>query len=143
MNPQNAQSDNAAELIASGTDAVSGLAVFGKTAAALLLIIALILLCSYLLRRFAPGSLLPRHLKLVSSLAVGNRERVVIVAVDDTWLVLGVGNGQINKLHQMPARDEFRNQLTAASHARADKVNRRAADREGGLGQRTPPDTAL
>jgi flagellar protein FliO/FliZ len=33
---------------------------------------------------------------------VGPRERVVIVEVEDTWLVVGVAPGRVNALHQMP-----------------------------------------
>ncbi|QJQ96996.1 flagellar biosynthetic protein FliO [Halomonas sp. PA5] len=85
-------------------DTLLGMAAMGKTAAALALVIAIILLCSYLLRRLGPN----RHfqnqrLKVVGSTAVGSRERVVIVEVEDTWLVLGVGGGQVNKLHELSA----------------------------------------
>ncbi|MNN99031.1 Flagellar protein FliO [compost metagenome] len=34
---------------------------------------------------------------------LGPRERVVIVEVADTWLVLGVAPGQVSKLHELPA----------------------------------------
>jgi flagellar protein FliO/FliZ len=37
----------------------------------------------------------------VASTPVGQRERVVIVEVDDRWLVLGVGGGQVTKLDSM------------------------------------------
>jgi len=34
---------------------------------------------------------------------LGQRERVVIVEVAGTWLVLGVAPGQVSKLHELPA----------------------------------------
>ena len=92
------------ESLAVGGDALVGMATLGKTAAALALVIAIILLCTALLRRWggarrAAGG----HLRIVGSTAVGTRERVVIVEVEDTWLVVGVGGGQVNKLHELPA----------------------------------------
>ncbi|SFH45124.1 flagellar biosynthetic protein FliO [Modicisalibacter xianhensis] len=85
-------------------DTLLGLATLGKTALALALVIGVILLCSALLKRVGPGRTgHNRHLKLVASTAVGQRERVVIVEVEGTWLVLGVGGGEVTRLHEMPA----------------------------------------
>ncbi|MFA5495384.1 MAG: flagellar biosynthetic protein FliO [Porticoccaceae bacterium] len=90
--------------LATGSDALAGLAMLGKTAAALAFVIAVILLCSYLLRRVnRPGGLAGQQLQVVSSVAVGQKERVVVVEVAGTWLVLGVAGGQISNLHQLPA----------------------------------------
>lgn len=87
-----------------GASDLLGMAVLGKTALALAIVIGVILLCSTLLKRLGPGrGLQGQHLKVVASTAVGQRERVVIVEVKDTWLVLGVGGGHVNSLHQMPA----------------------------------------
>jgi flagellar protein FliO/FliZ len=41
-------------------------------------------------------------LRVVAGAAVGPRERVVLVEVQDTWLVVGVAPGQVSALHQMP-----------------------------------------
>lgn len=91
------------DAVTTGGDALLGMAALGKTAAALALVVAIIFLCSYLIRRLGPGRGQPgRRLKVIGSTAVGNRERVVIVEVEDTWLVLGVGSGQVNKLHELP-----------------------------------------
>ena len=86
------------------SDSLLGLAALGKVALSLALIIGLILLASRLMRRLRPGQAnAAKALQVVAGTAVGNRERVVIVEVADTWLVLGVGGGQVNKLHEMPA----------------------------------------
>ncbi|KFZ30941.1 hypothetical protein IDSA_07675 [Pseudidiomarina salinarum] len=82
-----------------------GLELFGQVALILIFIILVILGCAWLFRRFsgvaqAAGGLL----KVVGSVGVGQRERVVIVSVGDTWLVLGVASGQVRKLHEMPAQ---------------------------------------
>lgn len=66
----------------------------------LLLVLAAIVLVAWLLRRMnvaqqSSGKLL----KVLGSVAVGQRERVVLVEVNDTCLVVGVGPGQIRTLH--------------------------------------------
>ncbi|GHE21070.1 flagellar biosynthetic protein FliO [Halomonas urumqiensis] len=81
-----------------------GLATFGKTAAVLALIVAILLIARVVLKRAGLGQ--ARHgdrLRVVGAVGVGNRERVVIVQVEQTWLVLGVGSGNVNKLHELPA----------------------------------------
>lgn len=87
-----------------GNEAVLGLAVIGKTVFALALVLGFMLLCAWLARRVSPAL----HgngpwLRVVASRAVGPKERVVVVAVEDTWLVLGVAAGQVSKLHELPA----------------------------------------
>lgn len=44
-------------------------------------------------------------LKVLGATAVGPRERVVLVAVGDTVLVLGVAPGRVNALHSLPASE--------------------------------------
>ncbi|WP_346797055.1 flagellar biosynthetic protein FliO [Halomonas sp. Bachu 37] len=98
------QTSGSLDAIGSGSDALLGMAALGKTAAALALVIAIILACTYLLRRW--NNYQQRHgarLGIVGSTAVGNRERVVVVEIEGVWLVLGVGNGNISKLHELPA----------------------------------------
>ncbi|MCK2184930.1 flagellar biosynthetic protein FliO [Halomonas getboli] len=89
-----------------GGDALIGMATLGKTAAALALVLGVILVCSLLLRRLNGGGRGQGHRpRLVGSTGIGQRERVVIVEVEGTWLVLGVGGGQVSKLHELPAPD--------------------------------------
>ncbi|WP_075881964.1 flagellar biosynthetic protein FliO [Vreelandella massiliensis] len=95
---------NSAISSAGSSDALIGMAALGKTAAALALVLAIIFICSAFLKRWSrQGSHQSANLKVVGSTAVGNRERVVIVDVEGTWLVLGVGNGHISKLHELSA----------------------------------------
>jgi flagellar protein FliO/FliZ len=70
----------------------------------LALVLALIFLLAWAARRLGlqqPGS--NRLLKVVASAMVGQRERVVVVEVGNTWLVLGVAAGQVRALHTLPA----------------------------------------
>jgi flagellar protein FliO/FliZ len=95
------------DALGNGGEALVGMAVLGKTAAALALVIAIILICTALLKRWSNHTTRHgAHLRIVGSTAVGNRERIVIVEVEDTWLVVGVGGGRITKLHERPAPEE-------------------------------------
>jgi flagellar protein FliO/FliZ len=68
-----------------------------------LAVVAIIVIAAWLLKRMAPY----RHarndmLHMVAGMAVGQRERVVVVEIGGTWLVLGVAPGSIRTLHHMP-----------------------------------------
>ena len=39
--------------------------------------------------------------RVIGSVAIGQRERVVLLEVGDTWLLVGVGPGQIRTLHTL------------------------------------------
>ncbi len=69
----------------------------------LLLVLAAIVLVAWLLKRMniaQQGSGYP--LKVLGGVSIGQRERIVLVEVKDTWLVVGVGPGQIRTLHTFP-----------------------------------------
>lgn len=58
---------------------------------------------AWLLKRLAPGQVSAGGaIKLIGGIAVGPKERVVVVEVGDTWLVVGVAPGQVSALHNMP-----------------------------------------
>jgi flagellar protein FliO/FliZ len=72
----------------------------------LLLVLAAVVLVAWILKRIN----LPQHgtgsvLKVISGVAVGQRERIVLVEVNNTWLVVGVAPGQVRALHSMPKAD--------------------------------------
>ena len=80
-----------------------------QVSGALLGIIVLILAVAWVIKRlgFAPKSAGTRGLKVTASTSLGPRERVVIVEVRDTWLVLGVTGQNINVLHTLPRPDDL------------------------------------
>ncbi|WP_018917811.1 flagellar biosynthetic protein FliO [Vreelandella zhanjiangensis] len=99
--------NGALESLSDSGDAFIGMAMLGKTAAALAFVIAMILLCTALLKRWQ--NVRPQQgarLRVITSTPVGSRERVVVVEIEDTWLVLGVSGGRITKLHERPAPEE-------------------------------------
>ncbi len=66
-------------------------------------VIALIAGAAWLLKRMAPSHYSSTGaLRVVAGAAVGPRERVVVVEIGMTWLVLGVAPGSVNVLHQLP-----------------------------------------
>ncbi|WP_370202945.1 flagellar biosynthetic protein FliO [Alloalcanivorax venustensis] len=104
MSSADAQTKTGIEAVQAGGDAMLGMAAFGKTALVLVAMVGLILLCGWLLKRFGPGQTAAgQTLKVVASRAVGAKERVVVLELEDTWLVLGVGGGKVTKLHERPA----------------------------------------
>jgi flagellar protein FliO/FliZ len=69
----------------------------------LLLVLGAVVLIAWVLKRIGqPLQGGGRQLKVISGVAVGQRERVVLVEIDDTWLVIGVAPGNVRALHSMP-----------------------------------------
>ncbi|GGP26321.1 hypothetical protein GCM10010971_21400 [Silvimonas amylolytica] len=71
---------------------------------ALVFVLGLIFVSAMLMRRFSllPGMAAGNRLRVVSGTMVGPKERVVIVELDDTWLVVGVTPQNVNLLHTQP-----------------------------------------
>lgn len=93
-------------------------AALGRMALGLLLVVALIFACAWVARRFgftARGQN-AAGMKIVGSLALGPRERVLVLEIDDTWLVVGASAGGMRTLHTLPARP-------AAAHSAAPAAN--------------------
>ena len=68
----------------------------------LALVLGLIVAAGWFMKRFSIGPSASGLVKVIAGAAVGQRERVVIVEVNDTWLVLGVAAGRVSPLHTMP-----------------------------------------
>lgn len=89
----------------------------------LLLVLAAIVLVAWLLKRInvtqhKSGNLL----KVLGGVAIGQRERIVLVEVNDTWLIVGVGPGQIRTLHTLE-KQEIQNSESSL-HATAQPENK-------------------
>lgn len=86
--------------------APSGGAAFLRLAVGLAIVVGLIYACAWVARRAGVG----KHgsngvpMKIVGSLALGPRERIVTLEVEGTWLVVGVTPGGMHTLHTLPAR---------------------------------------
>ena len=72
----------------------------------LLLVLGAVVAAGWFAKRFVP-----RHpaagnaLRVVAGAAVGQRERVVVVEVGSTWIVVGVAPGSVRALHTLPRID--------------------------------------
>lgn len=76
----------------------------GGAMSALIVVIALILALAWLAKRMpvlGGGAGSNPALRIVGSLALGPRERVIVIAVGDTQLLLGVGAGGTHTLHTL------------------------------------------
>lgn len=84
---------------------VSPVSVIGlaQVVLALLVVLGAIGLFAWLMRRFVPGQAgAGGLLKVIGGVMVGPRERLVVVEVGDTWLLLGVAASSVNLVHTMP-----------------------------------------
>lgn len=88
-----------------GQPTISAASTLTQVSSVLAIIILLIFACAWVAKRlgFAPkrGSA-GQHLSVSASCQVGQRERVVIVDVEDARLVLGVTSQNISLLHALP-----------------------------------------
>jgi len=87
---------------------VSGAGVLLQGLFGLLIVLAALFAFFWLLRRFSPGQRGAQGVvKVVGGVMLGTRERLVVVEVGETWLLLGVGGGQVNTLHTMPRPEGY------------------------------------
>lgn len=91
-----------------GSAVLDGDAMLLRTVLALMFVIAMILGAAWLARRLgligrSSGEL---PMRVVASCAIGTRERVVVLEVEETWLVLGVTAHNITPLHTLPANTQ-------------------------------------
>jgi flagellar protein FliO/FliZ len=69
----------------------------------LFLVLGLMVAAAWLLKKFnATGVASGSTIKIISGVAVGNRERIMVIEVADQWIVIGVTTSNINLLSTMP-----------------------------------------
>ena len=70
----------------------------------LALIIGLLFLGAYLLRRLNGGKSFGNTgpMRIVGGLMISPRERIVLLEVNETWVIVGIVPGQIKTLHTLP-----------------------------------------
>ena len=83
---------------------------------ALAFIVGLLIGAAWLARKISGGKMFGQGgMKVIGGVALGPRERLVLVEVGDTWLVIGLVPGQIRTLHQLPKGKEHDLSENAAS----------------------------
>jgi flagellar protein FliO/FliZ len=85
------------------TPGVSGGAIL-QMLFGLALVIGLLFLGIYLVQRLNGGKTFGNSgpLRIVGGLMLSPRERIVLLEVDETWVVIGIVPGQIKTLHTLP-----------------------------------------
>jgi len=97
-----------------------------RMAAGLALVVVAILALAWCARRAGLVRHTPaRLLRRVDHLSLGPRSGLTVVAVGNTWLVLGVTAGQITTLHSLPAAPEAALPVEDAFSATLHKLRRR------------------
>jgi flagellar protein FliO/FliZ len=66
-------------------------------------VLGMVFAAAWAIRRFNPNAASGGGIvRIVGGASVGNRERVLVVEVADTWLVVGVAPGRVSQLHSLP-----------------------------------------
>lgn len=88
----------------------------------LAVVLALLFGFFWLLRRFGPTQMVGQGaVKVVGGVMLGTRERLVVVEVQDTWLLVGVAAGNVNLLHKIDKPEGLQNSALAQPLPIADK----------------------
>ena len=100
---------------------------------ALLVVLAAIVAMAWLLKRFGPNQLgAGGAMKVLGGVAVGPRERLVLVEVGETWLIVGVAQGQVNTVHTMVRPADYATQAALpASSPFAERLKQMLGSKQG------------
>jgi len=101
-----------------------------QTLFALILVLAVLGALAWFLKRYGPkvggGN---ANLRVVGSLNLGGRERIVVVEVGNEWIVVGASPGRINALATMPRQDGQHGDTDGANATLAQPANASPAAR--------------
>jgi len=87
-----------------------------QTVFSLIVVLALLVGLAWLLKRFGPKALGHGNtVRLVGSLSVGTRERILVVEVGEQWIVVGASPGRMNALATMPRQEADSTVVTPAA----------------------------
>ena len=94
---------SAADTTPAATVPVTGFSTLFQVVVGLGLVLAAIAVAAWLARRYLPGTgVSAGPVRIVGGVMVGPRERVVILEIDDTWIVAGVTATHVQALHTLP-----------------------------------------
>lgn len=67
------------------------------------IVLGMVFAAAWAIRRFNPNAASGGGIvRIVGGAPVGNRERVLVVEIAGTWLVVGVAPGRVSQLHSLP-----------------------------------------
>lgn len=91
-----------------------------QTIAALVFVLALLMALAWGMKRYGPKAMGNNSkMRVISSLNLGGRERIVLVEVGDQWIVVGASPGRINALATVPRQDSDLAPLPASQNGPA------------------------
>jgi flagellar protein FliO/FliZ len=91
-----------------------------QTIFALVFVLALLIGLAWFMKRYGPKVMGGNNkMRVVSSLNLGGRERIVLVEVADQWIVVGASPGRVNALATMPRQEGEPPQLATAQNGPA------------------------
>lgn len=91
-----------------------------QTIFALVFVLALLIGLAWFMKRYGPKVMGGNNkMRVVSSLNLGGRERIVLVEVADQWIVVGASPGRINALATMPRQEGDLPQLATTQNGPA------------------------
>jgi flagellar protein FliO/FliZ len=97
----------AAQALPSASSSSSSAGSLLQTTLALAFVLALLVGLAWLLKRYGPKSMgSSSAVRLVGSLSVGTRERILVVEVGEQWIVVGASPGRMNALATMPRQQQ-------------------------------------
>lgn len=77
-----------------------------QTIFALMFVLALLIALAWAMKRYGPKALGGNSkMRVISSLNLGGRERIVLIEVADQWIVVGASPGRINALATLPRQE--------------------------------------
>ena len=101
-----------------------------KLTGGLILIVALILLLAWLVKKFNLNQQSHSGLiKIIAGLSIGTRDRIVLLQIGEEQILLGLTPGRIEKLHTLAQPLEAPGEQVV-SGSFASKINRLMGDRE-------------
>ncbi|MGK5024357.1 flagellar biosynthetic protein FliO [Janthinobacterium sp. RB2R34] len=91
-----------------------------QTIFALMFVLALLIALAWAMKRYGPKALGGNSkMRVVSSLNLGGRERIVLIEVADQWIVVGASPGRINALATLPRQEGELPTLSSAQNGPA------------------------
>ncbi|MCS0589460.1 flagellar biosynthetic protein FliO [Massilia norwichensis] len=79
-----------------------------QTLFALIVVLALLGALAWFLKRYGPKAMGgSANLRVVGSLSLGGRERLLVVEVGKQWIVVGASPGRVNALATMPKQEDM------------------------------------
>lgn len=109
------------------SDSTIGSSVW-QMALGLMLVLCVIFLLAWLMRRVTGIQGSKQHIKILSAINVGTRERAVLVEVAGEQLLLGVASGQVNFLHKIerPVTGQDGTEFSQTLHKAVEKITKQS-----------------